>query len=66
MCKSLKNEQMADITIGCSHHIEISTPAGARTLDTLNKSQVLYQLSYKRSVMFLFDVRLQGLEPWTP
>ena len=24
------------------------TPAGARTLDTLIKSQVLYQLSYKR------------------
>ena len=61
MCKSLKNEQMADITIGCSHHIVISTPAGARTLDTLIKSQVLYQLSYKRSVIFLFDVRLQGL-----
>ena len=24
----------------------LSTPAGARTLDTLIKSQVLYQLSY--------------------
>ena len=44
---------MADITIGCSHHIVISTPAGARTLDTLIKSQVLYQLSYKR-VTFQF------------
>ena len=30
-----------------------STPAGARTLDTLIKSQVLYQLSYKR-IDFLF------------
>ena len=40
---------MADINIGCSHHFVISTPAGARTLDTLIKSQVLYQLSYKRS-----------------
>ena len=66
MCKSLKNEQMADITIGCSHHIVISTPAGARTLDTLIKSQVLYQLSYKRILAILFSVRLQGLEPWTP
>ncbi len=31
------------------------TPAGARTLDTLIKSQVLYQLSYKRiALSFLF------------
>ena len=43
------------------------TPAGARTLDTLIKSQVLYQLSYKRIVCWLsVSVRLQGLEPWTP
>ncbi len=43
------------------------TPAGARTLDTLIKSQVLYQLSYKRIIdAFIFSVRLQGLEPWTP
>ena len=28
------------------------TPAEARTLDTLIKSQVLYQLSYKRIVVF--------------
>ena len=28
--------------------IVFCTPAGARTLDTLIKSQVLYQLSYKR------------------
>ena len=42
------------------------TPAGARTLDTLIKSQVLYQLSYKRILAILFSVRLQGLEPWTP
>ena len=26
--------------------LSLSTPAGARTLDTLIKSQVLYQLSY--------------------
>ena len=32
------------------------TPAGARTLDTLIKSQVLYQLSYKR---ILIDLRVQ-------
>ena len=44
---------MADINIGCSHHFVISTPAGARTLDTLIKSQVLYQLSYKRSIFIL-------------
>ena len=31
------------------------TPAGGRTLDTLIKSQVLYQLSYKR-VLFFFAV----------
>ncbi len=55
------------------------TPAGARTLDTLIKSQVLYQLSYKRIVVLHanrkgalrchfkpLSVRLQGLEPWTP
>ena len=29
------------------------TPAGVRTLDTLIKSQVLYQLSYKRIVFKL-------------
>ena len=28
------------------------TPAGGRTLDTLIKSQVLYQLSYKRILLF--------------
>ena len=32
------------------------TPAGARTLDTLIKSQVLYQLSYKR----MPDFRIAG------
>ena len=51
-----------------------STPAGARTLDTLIKSQVLYQLSYGCMLFFkkkggplasLF-VHPQGLEPWTP
>ena len=29
-----------------------STPAGARTLDTLIKSQVLYQLSYGCIIIF--------------
>ena len=50
------------------------TPAGGRTLDTLIKSQVLYQLSYKRMLFFkkkggfliLLFVHPQGLEPWTP
>ena len=31
----------------------LSTPAGARTLDTLIKSQVLYQLSYG-CIVFVF------------
>ena len=35
------------------------TPAGGRTLDTLIKSQVLYQLSYKRILLVL---RLQRYE----
>ncbi len=44
------------------------TPAGARTLDTLIKSQVLYQLSYGcEKEKFESDfVHPQGLEPWTP
>ena len=29
----------------------LCTPAGGRTLDTLIKSQVLYQLSYKRIIV---------------
>ena len=48
--------------------LSFCTPAGGRTLDTLIKSQVLYQLSYKRIIVvvsFCF-VRLQGVEPWTP
>ena len=52
---------------------KICTPAGARTLDTLIKSQVLYQLSYGciiiskiKEVSFLLLVHPQGLEPWTP
>ena len=32
--------------------IFLCTPAGARTLDTLIKSQVLYQLSYKRNYSY--------------
>ena len=31
----------------------LCTPAGGRTLDTLIKSQVLYQLSYKRIIVVL-------------
>ena len=31
------------------------TPAGGRTLDTLIKSQVLYQLSYKRIILMHFS-----------
>ena len=31
----------------------LCTPAGGRTLDTLIKSQVLYQLSYKRILVVL-------------
>ena len=52
----------------------LSTPAGARTLDTLIKSQVLYQLSYGCNQLFKKKggplsssfVHPQGLEPWTP
>ncbi len=37
----------------CLVYPSSSTPAGGRTLDTLIKSQVLYQLSYKRiSLLF--------------
>ena len=44
----------------------LSTPAGVRTLDPLIKSQMLYQLSYKRiRYLKLLLVRLQGFEPWT-
>ena len=32
----------------------LCTPAGARTLDPLIKSQMLYQLSYKRVTHLLF------------
>ncbi len=37
--------------------LSLCTPAGARTLDTLIKSQVLYQLSYKRITMLCFANR---------
>ena len=36
----------------------LCTPAGARTLDTLIKSQVLYQLSYGCIALFC-DLRVQ-------
>ncbi len=32
----------------------LSTPAGARTLDTLIKSQVLYQLSYGCNALHVY------------
>ena len=41
----------------------LCTPAGGRTLDTLIKSQVLYQLSYKRifvgAIRMLPELRVQ-------
>ena len=42
------------------------TPAGARTLDTLIKSQVLYQLSYG-CILVVFSKRKRGnpLEAYT-
>ena len=45
----------------CNSLIFSCTPAGARTLDTLIKSQVLYQLSYKRilSLRGIPEMRLQ-------
>ena len=43
------------------------TPAGARTLDTLIKSQVLYQLSYKRIIdAFIFQYACRGSNPGHP
>ena len=39
--------------INFSVYLSLCTPAGARTLDTLIKSQVLYQLSYG-CILFLF------------
>ena len=68
LCKSIEIYINLWIKKTTSKLIEIvsCTPAGARTLDTLIKSQVLYQLSYKRILAILFSVRLQGLEPWTP
>ena len=44
------------------------TPAGARTLDTLIKSQVLYQLSYKRIVCRCFHLQYacRGSNPGHP
>ena len=46
--------------------ILITNKFGVRTLDPLIKSQMLYQLSYKRiRYLKLLLVRLQGFEPWT-
>ena len=44
------------------------TPAGARTLDTLIKSQVLYQLSYKRIICWCFRLQYacRGSNPGHP
>ena len=38
--------------------LALCTPAGGRTLDTLIKSQVLYQLSYKRILFGFSDAKL--------
>ena len=38
----------------------LSTPAGARTLDTLIKSQVLYQLSYGCIVFCFAGAKVQS------
>ena len=52
--RKTENQQLTDL---------FRTPAGGRTLDTLIKSQVLYQLSYG-SISFdcieSFDLRLQN------
>ena len=51
---------------------KIRTPAGARTLDTLIKSQVLYQLSYgciiskRKEVSFLLLYTRRGSNPGHP
>jgi hypothetical protein len=37
------------------------TPAGGRTLDTLIKSQVLYQLSYKRILVAIAGAKVKVL-----
>ena len=37
----------------------LCTPAGVRTLDPLIKSQMLYQLSYKRVHIRYFQMRVQ-------
>ncbi len=39
----------------------LSTPAGGRTLDTLIKSQVLYQLSYKRILCYFASAKVRLL-----
>ena len=57
----IKKEQF--LKRNCSY----CTPAGARTLDTLIKSQVLYQLSYKRILgAFIFQYACRGSNPGHP
>ena len=54
------------------NQLKKSTPAGARTLDTLIKSQVLYQLSYgciiskRKEVSFLLLYTRRGSNPGHP
>lgn len=38
-----------------THRVSLRTPAGVRTLDPLIKSQMLYQLSYKRVCICYFS-----------
>ena len=46
--------RQAGVTKKREENLSLCTPAGARTLDTLIKSQVLYQLSYGCIVLRLF------------
>ena len=50
----MKNEK------GMNHktHSFLCTPAGARTLDPLIKSQMLYQLSYKRIFLHFLHCKM--------
>ena len=41
---------------------QVSDPGGARTLDPLIKSQLLYQLSHGVNLRFISELRLQSYE----
>ena len=70
LCKSIEIYINLWIKKTTSKLIEIvsCTPAGARTLDTLIKSQVLYQLSYKRIICWCFRLQYacRGSNPGHP